>query len=335
MTYPSCHRYFIFRMKRYLLAPLGVIISLILFAPEAFSFGGPLQTKNQFPLFLPLNAPSVETASYDHSFSVDLSYSSVYMVRSSPTWSVNLDMEVAELNFRYRKDILNLFELGIDIPIVSFNSGFMDDFLSSYHKIFGFSDYGRSGRPGNAFLYEVKKNGVLVMKGEGGRVGIGDVRLTAKKTLLNDDPAVSLMADIELPTGSASKGFGNGSVDTGVGLLVDKKLSEKIKAYLNLGAVFPGDLKARETIKLKNFVYGGVCVEAEVSKNFSLLGQVFAQSSPFPKTGISSIDRMAVLLTVGGRYTSGKDSFALSFTEDPNTSGAPDFTITLSFKKRF
>jgi hypothetical protein len=322
-------------MKRYLLVPLGVIISLILLAAEAFSFGGPLETKNQFPLFLPLNPPYLETASYEHSLSAALSYSSVYMVRSSPAWSVNLDMEVAKLNIRYRKDILNLFELGIGIPILSFNSGFMDGFLNSYHKTFGFSDYGRSLRPNNAFLYEVKKNGVLVIKGEGGGVGIGDVRLTAKRTLLSDDPAVSLMADIELPTGSASKGFGNGSIDAGVALLADKKLSEKIKAYLNLGAVFPGDLKARETIKLKNFVYGGICIEAEVTKNFGLLGQVFAQNSPFPKTDISSIDRMAVLLTFGGRYTSGKDSFELSFTEDPNTSGAPDFTIALSFKKRF
>ncbi len=335
MTYPSCDSYCIFPMKRYLPVPLGVIISLTLFAPEVFSFGGPLQTRNQFPLFLALNAPAIETASYEHSFSAAVSYSSVYMVRSSPAWSVNLDMEVAELNFRYRRDIFTLFELGIDIPIVSFNSGFMDDFLSSYHTTFGFSDYGRSGRPGNSFLYEVKKNGALVVRGDGGSVGIGDVRLAAKRALLSDDPTVSLTADIELPTGSASKGFGNGSIDTGVGLLLDKRLSEKIKTYVNLGAVFPGDLKARETVKLKNFVYGGVCVEAEVSKSLSLNGQVFAQSSPFPTTGISSIDRMAVLLTLGGRYTSGKNSFELSFTEDPNTSGAPDFTIALSFKKRF
>jgi len=322
-------------MKRYLLPLLWVIIPLFLSPAPAFPFGGPLQAKNEFPLFLPLNAPFIETAAYDHSFSVNLSYSSVYMVRNSAAWSVNLDMEVAELNFRYRKDILNLLELGIDIPVLSFNSGFMDDFLSSYHKTFGFSDYGRSGRPSNTFLYEVKKNGVLVIKAEGGRVGIGDVRITAKRTLLSDDPAVSLIADVELPTGSASKGFGNGSIDAGVGLLVDKKLSEKIKAYLNLGVVFPGDFKARETIALKNFVYGGLCIEADVSKNISLLGQVFAQNSPFPKTGISSIDRTAVLLTLGGRYTSGKDSFELSFTEDPNTAGAPDFTITLAYKKRF
>jgi hypothetical protein len=44
---------------------------------------------------------------------------------------------------------------------------------------------------------------------------------------------------------------------------------------------------------------------------------------------------MAVLLSLGGRYYSGNNSFELSFTEDPNTSGAPDFSLNFSFKKIF
>jgi hypothetical protein len=324
-------------MKRNVLPVLllVMVITLCLLPAPASPFGGPLQVRNEFPLFLPINAPFMETAAYDHSLSVDFSYSSVYMVRSSAAWSVNLDMEIAELNFRYRRDILNLLELGIEVPFLSFNSGFMDDFLSKYHKTFGFSDYGRSGRPSNSFLYEVRRNGVAVIRADGGKIGIGDVRITAKRTLLSDDPVVSLMADLELPTGSASNGFGSGSIDAGVALLAEKKLSEKIKAYLNLGAIFPGDFRARETVALKNFIYGGFCLEADVSNHVSLIGQVFAQGSPFPKTGISSVDRTAVLLSLGGRYVSGKDSFELSFTEDPNTAGAPDFTITLAYRKRF
>lgn len=322
-------------MKKWPLATLGIILFLDFLSPKAFPFEGPLQARNQFPLFLSLNAPYLETASYDNFFGADLSYSSVYMVRRSPVWSVGLDFEVAQLNFRFRRVISDLFELGLDVPFLSFNSGFMDDFLSAYHKTFGFSDYGRSERPANSFLYEVKRNGVLVMKGEGGRVGIGDIRLTVKKTLLSDDPTVSLLADIELPTGRTSNGFGNGSVDAGVALLLDKRISERIKAYLNLGAVFPGNWRAIETIRLSDYVYGGVCVEAAVSKKISLLGQIFAQNSPFPKTGIGSMDRIAVLLTLGGRYSSGKNSFELSLTEDPNTAGAPDFTVTLAYKRRF
>ena len=49
-------------------------------------------------------------------------------------------MEITELNLRFRKSINNFIELG-EVPILSFNSGFMDSFLDSYHDTFGFPDY--------------------------------------------------------------------------------------------------------------------------------------------------------------------------------------------------
>ncbi|HXX80972.1 MAG TPA: DUF3187 family protein, partial [Thermodesulfovibrionales bacterium] len=272
-------------MKKQTLIWALMCVFLALFPSRAFPFEGPLQVKNQFPLFLSLNAPYLERAAYEDSFSATFSYSSVFMVKNSPEWSVNLDMEVAELNLRLRKNICDVLQLGIDIPLLSFNSGFMDNFLSSYHNAFGFSDYGRSSRPSNEFLYEVRKNGILIIQGEGGGIGIGDIRLSAKRALLNNDPVVSLQAAIELPTGNASKGYGNGSVDAGISLLMDKKISEKMKAYLNLGIIFPGNLKGKETVTLKNSIYGGAAVEAGLWEHISLLGQVVFQNSPFPKTG--------------------------------------------------
>ena len=156
-----------------------------------------------------------------------------------------------------------------------------------------------------------------------------------KKPLLTGDPAISIRGDIEFPTGASRKGYGNGSVDSGLALLVDKDISRKFKSYFNIGIVFPGDLKGDQTIDLKEFLFGGAAVEADLWKHVGLIVQVFVQGSPFPETGISSVDRLAVLLTLGGRYYVGKNSFELSFTEDPNTAGAPDFTFNLSFKRRF
>ena len=244
-------------------------------------------------------------------------------------------MEVSELNLRLKKNIRDFLEIGVDIPIVSFNSGFMDGFLRSYHKAFGFPDYGRSSRPDNEFLYDVRRGGALIVEGESGRIAVGDIRVSIKKPVLGSDPAISIQGDLELPTGDATNGFGNGSIDAGLAILFDKKLSEKVNTYLNIGAVFPGDLKGNETIELKDYIFGGAGVEACLWKNLSLLGQVLIQGSPYPKTDIPAVDRTAVLLSLGGRYFSGKNSFELSFTEDPNTSGAPDFTMNFSFKRNF
>jgi len=321
-------------MKKTIVPFVSFLIILVL-SSKAFTFDGPLQVKNQFPLFLHIDAPYLESASIKDSFSAILSHSSVYLVRNSSGWSMGLDMEITELNFMFRKNIKDFIELGFDLPVVSFNSGFMDGFLNSYHNAFGFPDYGRHNRPHNEFLYEVRKNGDLVIKGKNGRTGISDIRLTAKKPVLEGDPAISIKGDLEIPTGDAKTGFGNGGIDAGVALLIDKNLNEKFKSYFNIGIVFPGDLKAYEKVDLREFIHGGAAVEAALWKDISLLGQVFIQGSPFPETDIASVDRTDVLLSLGGRYYSGNNIFELSFTEDPNTSGAPDFTLSFSFKRRF
>ena len=336
MTPPCTRCYVISLMKTFsVIATCFVSIFFVLGSSSAFAFEGPLQAKNQFPLFLYVNPPRLESVLTANSFSASLSHSSVFMIKDSPEWSVNLDMEITELALRFRKDIPDLFEVGIEVPLVSFESGFMDGFLDSYHEAFGFADYGRSGRPENEFLYEVKRNGSIVIKGKNGRIGIGDVRITAKRVLREGDPAVGVRAEFQLPTGDASEGFGSGNFGAGATLLINKKLSEKFISYWNIGAVSPGDLKARQTVSLKNFFHGGAGIEAALWEQFSLLGQVEFQTSPFPKTGIGAIDRISVLLSLGGRYGTGNNSLECSITEDPNTAGAPDVTFNLTYRRRF
>ncbi|MEW6584139.1 MAG: DUF3187 family protein [Nitrospirota bacterium] len=318
---------------------LGCLPSLLILALSSIStiyaFEGPLNVGNQFPLFLHIDAPRLEKAAIETSFSASLSHSSVYLVQDSHQWSAGIDMEFTELGLAFRKNFGDRVEIGVEVPVLSFNSGFMDGFLSTYHDTFGFPDYGRSDRPDNAFLYEIREKGVLVIRGESGRIGIGDIRVILKKPLLRSDPAISLQGSIELPSGDAEAGYGNGSIDAGIALMIDKNLGEKVKSYVNLGVVFPGDLRAHKKIDLREFIYGGASVEAAVWKSLDLVGQVFIQGSPFPDIGISEIDRTAILLSLGGRYHADRDSFELSFTEDPNTSGAPDFTVNFSFRRKF
>ena len=141
----------------------------------------------------------------------------------------------------------------------------------------------------------------MIVRGESGRITIGDIRVTVKKPLTEGDPAISIKGEIEFPSGEPKTGYGNGSIDTGISLLMDKKFGEVWKTYLNLGVVFPGDLKGHERVNLDHFLYGGAAVEAALWKTVSLLGQVFIQGSPFPETDIDTVDRTAVLLSLGGR----------------------------------
>ncbi len=310
-----------------------LIISLLLFFPSpVYSFDGPLQIKNRFPIFLHADQPYLEKASMENSFSASLSHSSTYTVQESGRWLINLDMEITELNLRYRRIIRDFFELDIEVPLLGFSDGFMDGFLDAYHNIFGFSDYGRSARPLHDFLYEVRRNGALVIEGDTG-MGLGDVRLAVKKPLISsDDCSLSVKGDIEFPTGNAKRGYGNGSTDAGISVLLDKSISGNVMTSWNFGMVVPGDVKGHRRLDLKSFIYGGVGLEVALRKTFSILIQIQGQSAIYPETELLAVDRAAYLFAFGGRYYSGNSSFELSLTEDLNTSGAPDFIMNLSYK---
>lgn len=318
-------------------SPLLLAAALLVFpgAGHTAPLGGPLQVQNQFPLFIGINQPFLAPAFTQDLLSVGLSHSSVYVIEGSAQWTVNLDLELTELAIRAKKDIAHWFEVGVDVPVLRPTAGFMDNVLDSYHSAFGFPDYGRSARPPNEFLYAVRRNGTPVVLGENDKIGFGDVRLTFKRPLRNGNPAVSIMADLELPTGDAEAGYGNESLDTGVALLTDIRLGETVMLYGNLGVVFPGDLKAYQTVSLRNFGYAGLAVEGAFWERFSLLGQIWVQGSPYPHTGISQVDTATVILAFGARYTAGADRFEFSLTEDPNTSGAPDFILNITYTRAF
>jgi len=298
----------------------------------ASSFEGPLQVNNLYPIFLHADQQYLDKAAAENSISYSLSHSSTYTVQSSGEWDIDLDMEITELNFRYKRIIKDVIEFDMDLPVVIIGGGFMDGFLESYHSTFGLPDYGRSERPNNEFLYEVRRDGALIIDGKSG-ISLGDIRLALKKPLITSDGFVlSIKGDIELPVGNARKGYGNGSLDAGLSLLLDKKITDSIITYVNFGAVFPGDVRGHEKLDLKNFYCGGLGIETDAGDGLSFLVQLQGQSSIYPQTDLLAVDRDPYLLIIGGRDKAGKSNYDLSLTEDINTSGAPDFIFNLTYK---
>jgi hypothetical protein len=296
------------------------------------SFDGPFQVKNLYPVFLHADQPYLEKASAENSMSFSISHSSTYTVQESEDWVIHLDMEITEINFRYKRTIKDFFEIGLDIPVLMIGGGIMDGFLEDYHNAFGFGDYGRSQRPHNAFLYEVRKDGELIIEGKSG-IRIGDVRLALKVPLISSEAfSISIKGDVEIPVSSAKQGFSNGSLDAGASMLMDMPVTEKIRTYGNFGVVFPGDLRGHETINLENFIYGGAAAELDAGGGLSLMTQIQGQSSVYPETDLQAVDRDAYMIVFGGRYRKEGKSIELSLTEDLSTSGAPDFIVNITYK---
>ncbi len=309
-----------------------IIIFLAASLSTAHSFEGPLQVKNMYPIFLHANQQYIEKAAMENSMSYSLSHSTTYTVQESGHWTINLDMEITELNFRYKRIVKDLFELSLDIPVLVIGEGFMDSPLASYHDAFGFGDYGRTQRPDNEFLYEVKKDGVLIVEGRSG-MRLGDIRVAVKRPFFtSEDLTLSIRGDIEIPVSSAKQGFSNGSIDAGISLLLDKQISDRTMVYLNLGAVLPGDVRGHETLDIDNFIHIGAAIESRLWDYTSVILQLQRQSPIYPTTDLGAVDRAAYLLAIGLRYDSGEGSYDLSLTEDLSTAGAPDFIVNLTYK---
>ncbi len=288
--------------------------------------------KNLYPIFFHTGQPYLEKAVMENSFALSISHSSTHTVKRSTHWSIGIDMEITEYDFRYKKNINDMFEFTLDIPVLILSDGFMDSFLGKVHDTFGLNDYGKSRWPDNEFLYEVERDGNQIINGEKG-VGLGDVRISLKKPLVSfNEYTLSIRGDIEMPVGDAKKGYGNGSMDAGLGLLFDRTISDRTMTYWNLGIVFPGDIKANETLDIKNFVYAGAAIERKWKKNLSLLAHVQWQTAVYPVTDIPAVDKDGFIFVVGSRYNIGKRGFELSFMEDISTSGAPDFILNVTYK---
>lgn len=129
----------------------------------------------------------------------------------------------------------DLFEVGVEIPVLLATPGFMDRPLEWYHETFGFPDHGRNMRPQNEFLYDVKKDGAPLVEGDSDRVGFGDVRLTLKKKISGTDPVIIILADVELPTGNARIGYRSGSIDSAIDIVNVISYNVSIRYHRSVG----------------------------------------------------------------------------------------------------
>ncbi|MEC4686398.1 MAG: DUF3187 family protein [Nitrospirota bacterium] len=323
--------------KKNLIAIILCLVSFLGTAGTVRGFEVPLNIRNSFPLFLAIGSPSIISAETENSIGLNLMYSSTYLVKTSGDWSFNLDLEAAIMDIQIKRLFFgDSFELSLDLPVISFNSGFLDGFLESYHSAFGFPDYGRSNRPPNDFLFEVTHNGRTVVAGKSGEIALGDIRMGIKKAVYVKDPYVSIYGFVEFPTGDPESGYGNGALDTSVALLVNKGIGDRLMTYFNAGAVFTDSFRGEETIDLEDYLYGAVGVEWLYSGSLSLNTQFFIQGSPFKNTGIRAIDEVATILSLGGRYRINPGRFLeFSFSEDTNTAGAPDFMVGFGYRYKF
>jgi hypothetical protein len=170
---------------------------------------GPLSSRTQNPIYLLfLNSvpESTETLKKGHfQFSIGETVTNLFNQARTPSgFSLDLDMEIhrTDLNFAY--GFYPNFEVGLQLPLMNFNGGFLDEFIQNYHKLFGLPNGGRSSVSNNQFTFRVSNRGQILYSVNPQSLGLGDLSLYLKHRIITEagkKPGISFRLTMKIPTG--------------------------------------------------------------------------------------------------------------------------------------
>jgi hypothetical protein len=301
---------------------------------------GPLKVRNQFPphlMFLtpvPMGPNPLPRGGLEVNLAMD--YSSVFFAEHSDRWSVLVDMELAVVDLSLRYGLTPRLSLGLDQSAARMLDGFLDGPLEDYHSAFGFPNYDKETRPEDDFAYFIRKDGRDWFRAEAGGWHLMDTTLGAEWQLLGGGrPALSLVYQLQLPTGETDSGFGSGSFDHSF-LLPTEFKGGAFRIFLTPGVHLPGrpDTVAAD-IDTRPFASLLVGTAYLYDADLSLLAQINGYSSPLEATGISKLDDGSLELGLGFHYHFDRSlKLEFAFTEDL-TQAAQDFNLHLGVSLYF
>ena len=334
--------------------------TLAAFAEETTKFqpSGPLNIRNQMPLYLFYMAPTPDRAYIPEkgSMELDVSYHvSNIIVDQHPIWPcerfgnktalgdrewwVYTDMEVNRFNANISYAIFNNLEGSLDVPYFVVSEGYLDGIIEGFEKSFSFikTPNARELNDKYDYAYKVYNRGNSVIYSDDKPVGFGDITTYFKYRLIQEDgliPTTALRAAVKLPTASDEL-LGSGDFDYAIGLLLGKKILERLYLYFNLNYLFLGRPESLEEGKLDVFkskmVHGMLGLEYFITDKTSMLFQATANTSVYDE-GISATGDDPVVLTFGFNHNfNEKISWQFAVNENTN-SAAPDFGVFTSLK---
>lgn len=181
----------------------------------------PFQTQNQSPLVQIFGLPSPDEATLlpagKGHVRLIADVASHYARDSNARESILLDGESYRFTFDGRYGIGYGLELGLEIPYVFFNGGFLDGTIDAWHGAFGFPEGGRNLAPRNRLLITYQRDQRERLRIDQSNSGFGDLRFKGGLRLgdshKNGNSALALRASLKVPTGDPDFLHGSGSTD--------------------------------------------------------------------------------------------------------------------------
>ncbi len=296
---------------------------------------GPLATRVQHPFALTLLSMRPRRAAVQPEGSwgkaLDLAYSSIHEVKAKGLNAVHFDGETARSSLRLRHGLGDGWDLESEVSVLFGTGGFLDAFIEGFHQLFGFPDAGRRLVDRNQYDMRLRYHGQSVYELTEDDYGFGDIPFVLTKELRAEKagrPAVSLRVGLELPVGSKRRGFGNGELDFGVGVLLEKS-SGRWTTTGALDVLAPGrpDSFRHADLSLETVYSIQAGFEYRWSDELSLLSQL-ALTTPFTRDfSMEEFSTEMLDFALGCAWQRESTTLHFAILEDLIAAQGPDFGV--------
>ncbi|MCB9888571.1 MAG: DUF3187 family protein [Planctomycetes bacterium] len=317
---------------------------------SAPGFGGPLPVRNQHPVFLTTlamdPAPARVRPAGTGTASLGLAYSSMFLrsEKPEPPLYVNrfeMDGELLRAGLRGEYGFGGGLQLAFELPFASTSGGFLDRFVEDFHDTFNQTNGGREKAAYDQFGVRVDYQGRVPYQMEERGFEPLDVPIELRWAMLplHADRPVGLTARaaVELPVGDQSRGYGNGGLDSAVGMIGEAQWGPfAATAHVDYTFVSTPDRARRAGIHYRGKLGFGAAVEAAITDATELVVQLEMSQSPIREVRAINLDSDQWLLWVGLRSQWTRNfAVELALGEDMTLNGPPDFTVFLGCTLRF
>lgn len=307
----------------------------------------PFQTRNQNPLIRIYGIPSIGSAAVlptgklEGTLQADLANN--FAPAFGTTESVMLDGETYAFTLSARYGIARDLELGVEIPYLANNGGFMDGFIEGFHDFFGLPEGSRKSYPRNRLRYQYSKNGVTKVLVDKDSSGIGDIRLTGAWQLYRGGAEgrrkAALHAAIKLPTGNSNRLYGSGSTDFSLWLTASDDFLlplGHLTLYGAAGGMAMTDGDVLEDQQRNLAAFGSLGIGWSPLDWLAIKVQTDGHTSLYTGSNLEEVNSGSVQITAGGTIGFTTSTFLdIGVTEDLVVNTSPDVVFHLALRSRF
>jgi len=243
--------------------------------------------------------------------------------KSNETLIIDAETYRFDINLQYE---VNQWLYHIQIPLISSNGGFMDNFIIKWHDAFSLPQGYRLNHNNDQLNLQYQVNNDSIIDTQQSYAGIGDISLAASHPFYRTKMATWAFGfGLNIPTGNNNELLSNQGIDSALWL---SYLSDKKPIFLTLGIIKHANSGFLKTRLNSSVVFIQTGLEAPLSQDFNVMLQLDYHSKLIDSATDALGQSLQVQLGLNLINTQ-PYQLKLFFSEDILVGSAPDITFGL------